>query len=83
MRSIFLKVIAEDLSDAARKIQCPVGLVYGADDKETPPELGERLAQLINRAELSVLPGHNHYSLLDSGRHLVLKRLTSFAGHLR
>jgi len=78
MRQILVKVANEDLTEAARRVCCPAQLVYGADDMETPAEIGERLSTLMPIAELSVLPGHDHYSLLGHGRHLVLKRLTSF-----
>jgi pimeloyl-ACP methyl ester carboxylesterase len=78
MRQILAKVVNEDLTEVARRVRCPAQLVYGADDTETPPDIGERLSRLLPIAELSVLPGHDHYSLLNHGRHLVLKRLTSF-----
>lgn len=82
MRDVMLNVIREDLSQAATSIKCPVLLVYGATDQETPPEIGERLAKLIPNARLSVLPTHNHYSLLEGGRHLVATRMVNFLGQL-
>ena len=78
LRPILVKVVNEDLSEVAAQVRCPTLLVYGQDDTETPPELGKRLADLIPRAELSVLPHQDHYSLLGDGRHLVLKRLQDF-----
>jgi pimeloyl-ACP methyl ester carboxylesterase len=78
LRPILVKVVNEDLSEVARQVRCPTLLVYGQNDTETPPEIGERLAALIPRAELSVLPHQDHYSLLGDGRHLVLKRLLDF-----
>jgi pimeloyl-ACP methyl ester carboxylesterase len=78
LRPLFLAIIREDLSERAQQIACPVHLVYGLNDAETPPDIGERLAKLIPNARLSILPKQDHYSLLEAGRHLVLKRLTDF-----
>ena len=52
------------------------------DDRETPPEIGERLSALIPRAALSVLPGQDHYTVLGDGRHIVAKRMTDFMTQL-
>jgi pimeloyl-ACP methyl ester carboxylesterase len=82
MRSVFLKVIQEDLSDVAAKVQCPTLLIYGEKDTETPPEIGERLSALINRSDLKILPDQDHYSLLGAGRHVVSKRIMEFVSKL-
>jgi len=65
---------------SAGQVACPVQLVYGENDTETPPEIGERLSRLIPRAELTVLPRHDHYTVLTTGKHQVLKRLRDFVG---
>lgn len=78
MRPVLAKVVAEDLSEVARQVRCPVRLIYGAHDTETPPEIGERLAKLISHAELTILPRLDHYSVLTLGKHQVLKRLRDF-----
>ena len=80
MRDILIKVVNEDLSDVAQKITCPVHLVYGNRDTETPPEIGERLAKLIPTAQLAILDGLDHYSVLGDGRHQVAKRLKTLLG---
>jgi pimeloyl-ACP methyl ester carboxylesterase len=82
LRQVFLRVVNEDLTEPARRIRCPVLLLYGQDDTETPPELGQRLAQLIPKAQLSILPGQDHYSVLAAGRHILIKRLSDFVDHL-
>ena len=82
MRQIFVKVVNEDLSDVATDIACPVTLVYGENDSETPPEIGERLAKLIPNAELIVLNNQDHYSVLGQGRHQVTRLLKSFIERL-
>jgi len=67
MRPIFVKVIGEDQSEGARMIRCPVSLIYGDQDDETPPEIGERLSRLIPGATLTVLRGLDHHSVLTDG----------------
>jgi pimeloyl-ACP methyl ester carboxylesterase len=71
MRDILVKTINEDLMETARTVRCPVALVFGMKDTETPPELGERLKKLIPGAELTILDGQDHYTLLGEGRHQV------------
>lgn len=80
MRPVLAKVVAEDLSDVASHIACPVHLVYGENDTETPPEIGQRLVRLIPNAGLTLLPRHDHHTVLTSGKHQVLKRLRDFVG---
>lgn len=80
MRPVFVRTVNEDQTESVRKIGCPVQLVYGADDTETPPEIGERLADLIFGARLTVLPAQDHYSVLGEGRHQVLHHLHEFMG---
>jgi alpha-beta hydrolase superfamily lysophospholipase len=48
------------LEEAARAADLPVLLVYGAADRLVPPEQGERLAALLPRSELLILPGETH-----------------------
>lgn len=78
MRAVFVKVVNEDLSAQAKKIACPVKLVYGSKDTETPPEIGHRLATLIPNAEMVLLEELDHYSILNEGRHQVAPILKSF-----
>lgn len=50
------------LEDAARRTRTPVLLCYGERDRLVPIRQGERLAELLPRAELLRLPGHSHLS---------------------
>lgn len=81
LRDLFLRVVREDLSHEAQRVRCPVRLVYGARDTETPPEIGARYAQLMPNATLNILPEQDHYSVLGSGRHPVLQKLAEFMGN--
>lgn len=78
MRKIFISVVNEDLSEQAEKIQCPTTLIYGQQDTETPPEFGQRYSQLIKGSKLFLLDEQDHYSLLQNGRHQVIKIIDDF-----
>jgi pimeloyl-ACP methyl ester carboxylesterase len=78
MRPILVKVVQEDLTDVARAVRCPVQLVYGELDDETPPEIGQRLAKLVPNAAVSVLPRFDHYTILTTGAHQVQHQLEKF-----
>lgn len=78
MREILVKVVTEDLTEVAGRVRAPTLLIYGAQDAETPPEIGARLAALIPGARLHVLDGHDHYSPLGAGKHVVAKRIAEF-----
>lgn len=78
MRSILVKTVNEDLTETARKISCPTLLIYGENDTETPPEIGERLQTLINGSKMVHLPAQDHYSVLGEGRHQVAPLVKTF-----
>ncbi|MFZ1108711.1 MAG: alpha/beta hydrolase [Rhodomicrobium sp.] len=82
MRSILLNVVREDLTDVAAKVACPTLLIYGEKDRDTPPEIGERLSALIKTSDLKILPDQDHYSLLGAGRHVVSKKILEFVSKL-
>ena len=67
LRTTFVKVVTEDLSPEAEKAACPVCLIYGANDSETPPELGQRYAAIMPDAEFNELPGFDHWDILTRG----------------
>ncbi len=78
LRPIFNRVVSEDLTATAREVQCPTLLIYGEEDTETPPEMGQRLKALIPRTELTVLDGFGHLNILNEGRHQVALRIRKF-----
>ncbi len=75
LRPILVKAVSEDLTAVARAVRVPAVLVYGDQDRETPPELGRRLNGLMPQSRLYVLRGFDHWSLLTEGRHLVIQRV--------
>jgi pimeloyl-ACP methyl ester carboxylesterase len=82
LRPILVKVVGEDLSDVARQVRCPVKLLYGARDTETPPEIGRRLARLMPDAEFSELPRLDHYSILSTGTHQLQHQIQQFIARI-
>ena len=67
LRTTFVKVITEDLSPQAAQTTCPVCLIYGENDSETPPEFGKRYAKIMPNAAFYELPGFNHWDILTRG----------------
>lgn len=71
LRDIFLKTVAEDQSDDLARIALPTTLIYGGRDRETPPEMGRRMAGAIPGAEYVELEPLDHISVLGRGRHQI------------
>lgn len=65
MRDTFRRVIAEDLSERLPLVASPCLLVWGGEDEDTPPWMGERMEQLLPDGALVVLDGAGHYSYAD------------------
>jgi pimeloyl-ACP methyl ester carboxylesterase len=78
-----VKVVNEDLTAVAPKVDCPVLLIYGAEDKDTPPELGMRFQSLIPGAKLVVLDSFDHLGILSRGRHQTVQQIQRFLTSLR
>lgn len=66
MRETLVKVINEDLSNAAKKIQAPTLLIWGTLDTEAPIEEARALEKIIPDAGLVELPGYTHYAYLEA-----------------
>jgi pimeloyl-ACP methyl ester carboxylesterase len=82
MRQVLVKAVTEDLSAPARAVCCPALLVYGADDRDTPPDIGERLQRLMPRARLVVLRGFGHLDTVTEGRHQLAQLIAEFVEQL-
>ena len=60
MRDVFVRVLHEDYHEAMAGISCPVELVWGTADTETPLEVAQRAVGLFASASLTVLDGVGH-----------------------
>jgi pimeloyl-ACP methyl ester carboxylesterase len=78
LRPVFSRVVSEDLSNVASAVRCPTLILYGSDDTETPPEIGERLHKLISNSDFSILQGLGHLDILTRGQHQVALRIRKF-----
>jgi pimeloyl-ACP methyl ester carboxylesterase len=78
LRPILSRVVSENLSEAAAAVRCPTLLLYGSEDTETPPEIGERLHKLIPGSELGILQGLGHLDILTRGQHQLALRIRNF-----
>lgn len=65
MRGILVNTVNEDLSDCARKIKCPVLLIWGDCDTEAPIEDARELEKIIKDAGLVVYENGTHYTYLE------------------
>ena len=50
-----------------RALDIPALLLWGEDDPYLPPEIGEQLADVLDRSTLAVLPGCSHFLTEDAG----------------
>ena len=67
-------------------IEVPVQLIYGAEDKLTPPEIGRKMQKNIPGAELAIIDGAGHLVNIERGAEFniilqdFLKRVASTEG---
>lgn len=78
LRPILVKAVNEDQSESLPHIKVPALLIYGSEDTETPPAVGKRIAELLPNAQYVELPGFDHLSILDRGRHQVEHQIRQF-----
>jgi pimeloyl-ACP methyl ester carboxylesterase len=61
MRDILVKVINESYEGQLSRLNGPVCLIWGEDDREVPVSVAETASSLIKDASLEVLPGVGHF----------------------
>jgi pimeloyl-ACP methyl ester carboxylesterase len=80
LRETFVKVVNEDLSEVAAGVTQPVLLICGESDRETPPNIGEKYAQILPDAKLHLLAGFDHFDILSRGKHQCQRLIDEFLG---
>jgi len=79
-----VRAVNEDLTESAQAVACPALLLWGSDDRETPPWLAYRFLELMNsqgtRATLEMLPHKDHYLYAGTGAHLCAFKIRSWIG---
>ena len=83
MRPTFVKVANEDQTQAARLVSCKTLLLWGAQDTETPLEVGQRFERLITDSKLIVLPFKGHVPFEDVGAHLCAYYILPFLSEVQ
>lgn len=65
MKEVLVKVVNEDLSEDAKKINVPVIIIYGNKDEAVPEEDIKEYERLIPDAGLILYEGSTHYAYLE------------------
>jgi len=60
MRQVHVRAVNESDEQELAEVQCPVHLVWGADDTAAPLEVAERASALLTQSDLIVYPGVGH-----------------------
>lgn len=71
MEEFFKKVTSEDLLVDSAMISVPTMLIYGADDRATPPLYGQLYGQTIEQSTLYVVDGAGHYVFIDQPKKVI------------
>jgi pimeloyl-ACP methyl ester carboxylesterase len=61
MIDTFKKIVKQDVSEDASKLHVSTLLIYGGNDKITPPEFGQIYNKLIKDSHLEVIEGAGHF----------------------
>lgn len=69
LRDIFIKAVQENQTDQLASITCPTTFLYGANDTETPPEIGKKMHALVPNSTYLECPEYDHLTILSRGRH--------------
>jgi pimeloyl-ACP methyl ester carboxylesterase len=79
LRPVFVRVVRESYAEEARAIACPVLLLWGTTDRETPPWLAFRFQELMNgHATVEMLPHKDHHLYIGTGAHLCAFKIRSW-----
>jgi pimeloyl-ACP methyl ester carboxylesterase len=82
LRPILVRTVNEDLSECARQVDCPVLLLWGEEDTETPLWLAWRFSELMNgHATVRVLPHKDHFLYQGTGAHLCAFTIRQWLEH--
>jgi pimeloyl-ACP methyl ester carboxylesterase len=75
MQETFKQTVRQDVQVEASQLKLPTLLIYGQNDKATPPLFGEIYQQLIKGSQLQIVPDASHFVHHDQpGQSLQLVR---------
>jgi pimeloyl-ACP methyl ester carboxylesterase len=79
LRPVFVRIVSENYTEDAKLVNCPVLLLWGAEDRETPIWLARRYKALMDgHATLDVLPHKDHHLYIGTGAHLCAFKIRSW-----
>lgn len=78
LKNIFVKIVNQTVAPFLPKIRCPVLLIWGAKDTETPVDVGQSFEKAIPGAKLIVLPGMGHSPHTEGGASILEFHLAKF-----
>jgi len=78
LKPILSRIAREDLTQDLKKIKCPVLLLWGESDNQTPLWMAKKMTKLIKNSQLIVLPSIDHYSILSLGSHQIVYQIKRF-----
>ncbi len=68
MRDILVKIVNEDFTKLLVKINCPVFIYWGENDKATPLWMAKKMNKLIKDSALYIVKNGSHFSFLEDNR---------------
>ncbi len=77
MQKIFVAIVNQYLDEYCCNISCKTLIIFGKNDRDTPPYMAKRFNKLIRNSRLVILEDAGHYSFLDSPM-LFYMNLTNF-----
>ncbi len=80
MRETLKRVVSEDLQKFLRNVQCPVLVVAGQGDRETPLYMSKRIARGIKKSKLVHLRGGHFAYLYDSRFRIIAREFFAMRG---
>jgi len=61
LQETFKKTVSQDVQSDASNVSISTLIVYGTEDKSTPPHYGKRYSQLIKNSKLKTVEGAGHF----------------------
>jgi pimeloyl-ACP methyl ester carboxylesterase len=78
MRAILVKTLSDDLTRQLSSVSCPTLLLWGENDRATPPAIAHHLHKNIVGSQLIFHPNKGHLLYDDVGGHLCARHILSF-----
>ena len=66
MKESFKKIIAENLDEEYKKLKNKTLLIFGANDKETPPYMARQMKRLVKDSQLVFIAGAGHFCFISN-----------------